>query len=374
MMTSPSVDGAAEVRAALREILREYGAAGLDDAKLVAQLLPDLLAASPREAKLILAATSAGVAGILRTRQAQGMTLPGAMRDAAVMLAQDSMIEAGICDWIVTEFASALGYPTTPTSMPETTSGPPAPVRSDPTTIDRPPMPPTRVAPPPPRYAPPYGSAPRYPPPVAYPSRPSYQMMPPPVVFRPVPPPRRRSGGTTAIIVIAVLLLVGVCGGTVWYVGEQARKASTKTFAQCLGGDWSATTAKGSVTMTDGTVVPTALTGGALTRYFYTSSSSTSVNWSQATFTGTYKGKPVVVVYDGSTFMPYTTSGDGDSAVLHLPARSVAMTAKVTVLGKTTTYSSIDLPAADSHATCTDTTLTIYDSGQTVHSTWAKRS
>ena len=65
----------------------------------------------------------------------------------------------------------------------------------------------------------------------------------------------------------------------------------------------------------------------SISRMFYVNSGSESVDWSQATFTGTYKGRPVVVVYDGGTFLDYTTSSEGSSAYIRVSAKTVPLPA-----------------------------------------------
>jgi len=102
------LDADGHARQTLREVVSGYGTAGLDDARLLGTLLPDMLGGSPRETKLILAAASVGTARLLIERRDRGMPAGASVADVAAILAADSMIEGHICQWIVNEYASVL--------------------------------------------------------------------------------------------------------------------------------------------------------------------------------------------------------------------------------------------------------------------------
>jgi hypothetical protein len=132
MMTDTSYDQSGAARQALLEIYRDYGTAGLDNDVVVNQLLPDLLPNSPREASVVRAAASVGVAGLLNARFAAHMPVDSAVRDVASLMMQRHALDQFACLWIVTEYSTVLGHPlAVPTSIPSqrdqpVTSAPPA--------------------------------------------------------------------------------------------------------------------------------------------------------------------------------------------------------------------------------------------------------
>lgn len=110
-MSNPSYGSSGEARQALADILRDYGPAALDRPELLNQLLPDLLAGSPREASLLQAAASVGVSGLLTSRIAQGIPAEAAVRDISVVLMERHALEPHASLWVVSEYAGVLGYP-----------------------------------------------------------------------------------------------------------------------------------------------------------------------------------------------------------------------------------------------------------------------
>lgn len=109
-MTDSPYGSEGAARQALSDILRDFGETGLDNDRLVNVVLPDLLPESPREASLLRAAASVGVAGLLRARLAQGMGIEAAVRDVAAMVIDRHAIEHEAGLWVVTAYANALGY------------------------------------------------------------------------------------------------------------------------------------------------------------------------------------------------------------------------------------------------------------------------
>ncbi len=168
-MTEPTIyDRTGEARRALRDIFDGYGPTGADDARLVNSLLPDLLPGSPPEAKLLAAAASFRVASMLLDR-IPAMPPETAVRDVATLLANREAMDARACQWVVGEYALAMGHQLVPTSPPPVPQPPPQ------QPMQRYGMP---VAPPqsspysPPPYSPP--QSPPYSPPQSPPMSPPY--------------------------------------------------------------------------------------------------------------------------------------------------------------------------------------------------------
>ena len=111
-------DGDGQVRLSLREVVRDHGAAGLDDVALLNSLLPDLLAGFRREIKLVLAAAAVGTAGLLADRTGHGMSAQAAVRDVTALLAADSMFDPALCGWIVTAYADTIGLAVAAVGLP----------------------------------------------------------------------------------------------------------------------------------------------------------------------------------------------------------------------------------------------------------------
>jgi hypothetical protein len=110
-------DASGLARQALRDVNAGHGAAGLDNVKLLDQLLPDLLPGQPREANLLRAAAGSGVAGLLRDRLGR-MPTDAAVRDVAAVLAVRSALDPTASIWVVGEYATVLGYPAAAPSSP----------------------------------------------------------------------------------------------------------------------------------------------------------------------------------------------------------------------------------------------------------------
>lgn len=129
IVSEPSYDRSGAARQALQEIYRDYGLAGIDNDALLNQLLPDLLAGSPREAGLLQAAAATDVGRLLTDRFNGQMPPDAAVRDVAAVLMDRNALDSNACLWIVSEYAAALGHPvaipfsglnpaTPPASMP----------------------------------------------------------------------------------------------------------------------------------------------------------------------------------------------------------------------------------------------------------------
>ncbi|HKE63498.1 MAG TPA: hypothetical protein VKB59_02485 [Micromonosporaceae bacterium] len=117
MTNDSGFDASGLARQALRDVNAGHGAAGLDNVKLLDQLLPDLLPGQPREANLLRAAAGSGVAGLLRDRLGR-MPTDAAVRDVAAVLAARSALDPTACVWVVGEYATVLGYPAPATLSP----------------------------------------------------------------------------------------------------------------------------------------------------------------------------------------------------------------------------------------------------------------
>jgi hypothetical protein len=110
VMAAPTpVENPAAVRDALADIIRDHGVAALDQPRLVARLLPDLLAESTQAIMLVNAAAATQVARLLNDRRALGMPITVAVNDVAAVLAKATLLQPTACAWIVGEFAIAIG-------------------------------------------------------------------------------------------------------------------------------------------------------------------------------------------------------------------------------------------------------------------------
>jgi hypothetical protein len=105
-----NLDPHGSLRQSLAEIVRDHGSGALDDPKLLATLLPDLLPRSPRGTRLIRAAAETGVGRLLADRLSNGLSATTAVRDVSVILARDFLLDAAPSEWIVAEYATTLGY------------------------------------------------------------------------------------------------------------------------------------------------------------------------------------------------------------------------------------------------------------------------
>lgn len=113
IVSEPSYDRSGAARQALQEIYRDYGLSGIDNDALLNQLLPDLLAGSPREAGLLQAAAAADVGRLLTDRFNGQMPPDAAVRDVAAVLMDRNALDSNACLWVVSEYAAALGHPVT---------------------------------------------------------------------------------------------------------------------------------------------------------------------------------------------------------------------------------------------------------------------
>jgi hypothetical protein len=109
MATTPW-DAQGEARAALRTIVDDsrYGPAALSNAQTMTNLLKDMLPDAPRESSVLVAASEAGVVGILQTHLSNGMDLATASRLAAGSFENQTALTPEACHWAVGAFASAL--------------------------------------------------------------------------------------------------------------------------------------------------------------------------------------------------------------------------------------------------------------------------
>lgn len=84
-VTSVPWDAQGEAHAALRAIVADprYGPPALSNAQTMTNLLKDMLPEAPRESSVLVAASEAGVAGMLQGNVSQGMDVATASRLAA---------------------------------------------------------------------------------------------------------------------------------------------------------------------------------------------------------------------------------------------------------------------------------------------------
>src|SRR5215470_1592379 len=123
-MTQSTYDANGDARRALQFVYANYGAAAIDDPKMLNTLLPDLLPGEPLESHLLLAAAGAGVGRLLRDRIAS-MPAETAVRDVAAMLVARNALDPRACRWVVSEYAIALGHPVTISPDPPGFTPPP---------------------------------------------------------------------------------------------------------------------------------------------------------------------------------------------------------------------------------------------------------
>ncbi|HKD96172.1 MAG TPA: hypothetical protein VKB69_01100 [Micromonosporaceae bacterium] len=100
-----------DARLALQDIARDYGPSGLDNPKVFAQVLPDLLAGAPLATNLLNAAAAAGVGRMLTERIAASIPIDAAVRDVGTLLSQRSALDVAAAQWVVAEYARVLGHP-----------------------------------------------------------------------------------------------------------------------------------------------------------------------------------------------------------------------------------------------------------------------
>jgi hypothetical protein len=109
-VTSMPWDAQGEAQAALRAIVADprYGPAALSNAQTLTNLLKDMLPDAPRESSVLVAASEAGVPGMLQGNVSQGMDLTTASRLAAGSFENRTALTSDACNWAVGILASAL--------------------------------------------------------------------------------------------------------------------------------------------------------------------------------------------------------------------------------------------------------------------------
>jgi len=109
-VTSVPWDAQGEAHAALRAIVADprYGPPVLSNAQTMTNLLKDMLPDAPRESSVLVAASEAGVAGLLQGHVSQGMDVATASRLAAGTFENQTALTPDACNWAVGILASAL--------------------------------------------------------------------------------------------------------------------------------------------------------------------------------------------------------------------------------------------------------------------------
>jgi hypothetical protein len=109
-VTSVPWDAQGEAHAALRAIVADprYGPPALSNAQTMTNLLKDMLPDAPRESSVLVAASEAGVAGMLQGNVSQGMDVATASRLAAGTFENQTALTPDACNWAVGILASAL--------------------------------------------------------------------------------------------------------------------------------------------------------------------------------------------------------------------------------------------------------------------------
>lgn len=117
-MSDPFDGAAGDAHRALSHIYETYGLAGLDDDALLARMLPDLMPARSREARLLTAAASARVGQQLTDRVAMNIPADTVVRDVAELLVDQAELDAAAGTWAVNQYATVLGYRVSPARLP----------------------------------------------------------------------------------------------------------------------------------------------------------------------------------------------------------------------------------------------------------------
>jgi hypothetical protein len=109
-VTTTPWDVQGDAREALRIIVADprYGPAALSNPQTMTNLLKDMLPDAPRESGVLVAASEAGVPGMLQGNVAQGMDWDTASRLAAGSLENRTALTAEACTWAVSTLGSAL--------------------------------------------------------------------------------------------------------------------------------------------------------------------------------------------------------------------------------------------------------------------------
>ncbi len=135
-MTSVPWDAQGEAQAALRAIVADprYGPPALSNAQTMTNLLKDMLPDAPRESSVLVAASEAGVAGLLQGNVSAGMDVATASRLAAGTFENRTALTPDACNWAVGILASALRLDAVRAAPPP----PPGPVYDTPRLGDTP--------------------------------------------------------------------------------------------------------------------------------------------------------------------------------------------------------------------------------------------
>jgi hypothetical protein len=134
-VTSMPWDAQGEAQAALRAIVTDprYGPAALSNAQTMTNLLKDMLPDAPRESSVLVAASEAGVPGMLQSNVSHGMDLTTASRLAAGSFENRTALTSDACNWAVGILASALRLDAVRATPPP--PPPPGPVYDAPPTV-----------------------------------------------------------------------------------------------------------------------------------------------------------------------------------------------------------------------------------------------
>src|SRR5579863_1580284 len=221
-VTSMPWDAQGEAQAALRAIVADsrYGPAALSNAQTMTNLLKDMLPDAPRESSVLVAASEAGLAGMLRSSLSQGMDVATACRLASGTFESRTALTPDACNWAVGILASALGLDAVRAAPPPQPAFPP---------------------PPPPAYdnrRPPVGYQPTVAPGPTPGPGPGPAWVTPPAQFRP------RSGGpdrltrtAAAMTAVAAILIVWACALPDLYTSGSSGRTSFSIFNSGGGGD-----------------------------------------------------------------------------------------------------------------------------------------
>jgi hypothetical protein len=109
-VTSVPWDAQGEAHAALRAIVADprYGPPALSNAQTMTNLLKDMLPDAPRESSVLVAASEAGVAGLLQGTVSRGMDVATASRLAAGTFENQTALTPDACNWAAGILASVL--------------------------------------------------------------------------------------------------------------------------------------------------------------------------------------------------------------------------------------------------------------------------
>lgn len=109
-MTAMPWDAQGEAQTALHTIVtdRRYGPAALSNSQTMAYLLHHMLPNSPRESSALIAASTAGVPGILQNHLSHGTDLNTACRLTASAFENQTALAPDACNWAVWALATAL--------------------------------------------------------------------------------------------------------------------------------------------------------------------------------------------------------------------------------------------------------------------------